>query len=205
MNDRPSGGRPSPERLFDVASQQAGYFTTDQARECGYSWALLSYHVKKGRFFRVRRGLYRLRQFPSSPRQEIIAAWLAVGSVEAVVSHESALDIHGLSDVVPSAIHLTLPRSRRYLRVPPGVTIHTTTRRLESVDVLIREGMRVTSPVRSILDSAEAGTAPEQIVLAVKQALQRGLVSRREFMRAASSRVRRVEQLVRRVLNEASP
>ncbi|MBI2918353.1 MAG: type IV toxin-antitoxin system AbiEi family antitoxin domain-containing protein [Chloroflexi bacterium] len=43
-------------QLFDIASEQGGYFTSEQAQSRGFSWALLSHHAKTGRFIRVRRG-----------------------------------------------------------------------------------------------------------------------------------------------------
>src|SRR5713226_6786540 len=95
------GVTPDRSKLFEVATGQGGYFTAEQARACGYSWALLSHHVKSGRFIRIRRGLYRFREYPSSAREEVIAAWLAVGKDVAIVSHESALDLLDLSDVIP--------------------------------------------------------------------------------------------------------
>src|SRR5579859_1226964 len=114
--------------LFHVVAGQAGYFTAEQARGCGYSRALLSHHVKSGRFIRVGHGLYRLLEYPSSPREHVLAAWLAVGKDVAVVSHESALELLGLSDIIPDAVHLTMPRSRRSLPSTWGVKIHTTER-----------------------------------------------------------------------------
>src|SRR3989442_13049990 len=115
--------------LFAVASQQGGHFTADQARRCGYTWALLSHHALRGRFVRIRRGLYRLRDYPSSPGEDVLAGWLAVGRDDAVVSHESALALLGLSDVVPDRVHLTVSRARRGRKAPPGVRMHTTTQR----------------------------------------------------------------------------
>src|SRR5664280_1945725 len=99
-----SDTRPAWEALFAVASEQAGYFTTAQARACGYHWDLLSHHTRAGRFVRLRRGLYRLRDYPSSPHEEMMAAWLATGRESALVSHESALSLLDLSDVVPDAV-----------------------------------------------------------------------------------------------------
>jgi predicted transcriptional regulator of viral defense system len=189
-------------RLFEVASEQGGYFTAAQAQTCGYSRALLAHHAKSGRFTRVRQGLYRFREYPSSPREDVIAAWLANGRETAVVSHESALDILGLSDVVPEVVHLTVPRSRRYRTPSIGVTVHTTTRRIGKSDVVVREGIRVTGPARSIVDSAEAGIAPEQITAAVGQALDRGITTRSKLLGAARARGGRVERLVRQALEE---
>jgi len=86
-----------------------------------------------------------------------VAAWLAVGKETAVVSHESALALLDLSDVIPKAVHLTVPRSRRHLPTIPGVKVHTTTRPLGAGDVVERDGVRVTSAARTILDAAGAG------------------------------------------------
>ncbi len=196
--------RPDRLRLFETASEQGGYFTAEQARACGFSWALLSHHVKRGRFIRVRRGLYRLREYPSSPREEVLAAWLAVGKDVAVVSHDSALDLLDLSDVIPDAVHLTVPRSRRDAPAIPGVRIHTTVRALGPHDLTYREGMVVTSATRTILDAAEAGTAPDQIEMALAQAVERGLASPDELRQGAAERGRRVAALIDGALEKVS-
>ncbi len=120
----------------------------------------------------------------------------------AVVSHESALDIHGLSDVVPEVVHLTVPRARRYRSAAPGVAIHTTVRRLDKSDVVVRDGVRLTAAARSIIDAGEAGTAPEQIVAAISQALDRGMATESKLIGAARVRGGRVEGLVRQALDE---
>src|SRR5438045_918324 len=132
----PSEARqPDRSGLFQLASEQRGYFTTTQARDYGYSRALLAHHAKTGTFQRVYAGVYRFRDYPSTPREEIVAAWLVLGKDAAVVSHESALELWGLSDLIPDAIHLTVPRSRRHLPHLPGVMIHTTIRPLDSDNV----------------------------------------------------------------------
>ena len=182
--------------LFRAASEQHGYFLAAQARACRFDWDLLAHHARTGRFIRVRRGLYRLRDDPSPPREEVVAAWLAVGKETAVVSHESALDLLDLSDVTPNAIHLTVPRSRRHLPTIPGVKVHTATRPLGAGDVVERDGVRVTSAARTILDAAGAGTAPEQVEMAVRQAIDRGLRTRGLHEADAGKRSRRVRELV---------
>jgi len=65
---------------------------------------------------------------------------------------------------------------------------------------VIREGIRLTGPVRSILDAAEAGTAPEQIFSAARQALDRGVATRSSLIRAAKMRGGRIERLLREAL-----
>jgi predicted transcriptional regulator of viral defense system len=194
--------KPSHSRLFELASEQGGYFTAVQARACSFSKALLAHHAKSGRFLRVRQGLYRFREYPSSPREDVTAAWLATGREVAVVSHESALDILGLSDVVPEVVHLTVPRAMRYRSGSPGVVIHTTTRRLAKSATVVRDGVRLTAAIPSIIDAARTGTAPEQIVAAIRQALERGMATESQLLRAAKTRGGRVERLVRQVLEE---
>jgi len=187
---------PDHSRLFGIASGQQGHFTAEQARGCGFGWDDLSYHVRRGRFIRVHRGVYRFRDYPSGPREDVMAAWLAVGKDVAVVSHESALDFLDLSDVIPSAVELTVPRSRRYLSAPPGARLHTTTRPLRPGDVTEREGIRLTSATRTILDAAEYGTAPEQIEMAVAQALHRGQTTESRIRSGAGERNAYVADLV---------
>jgi predicted transcriptional regulator of viral defense system len=193
-----------PDRacLFGIAATQQGYFTAAQARDCGYSPALLAHHARGGRFLRVRRGLYRFREYPSSPREEVMAAWLAAGPDRAVVSHESALDLLDLADVIRNAIHLTVPRSRRGLVAPRGVLLHTTTWCPRPDETTEREGIRLTGPQRTILDAAEWGTAPEQIVLAIGQALARGWLTEDELRRETADRPERVARLVATALTE---
>jgi predicted transcriptional regulator of viral defense system len=189
--------RPDHGCLFELASEQGGYFTTRQAAECGISKPLLSHHCRaRGRFVRVRRGLYRIREYPPSPREEVIAAWLAAGRDVAVVSHDSALDLLELSDVVPDAVHLTIPRAMRYRRRAAGTRVHTTTRPPRAGEVVTLNGIRITSAERTIVDAARAGTAPDQIAAAVAQAVERGMTNGARLRRAARGRGRRVERVV---------
>ncbi len=197
--------RPDHRRLFDIASEQGGYFTARQAREAGFSrWAII-HHVRRRRFRRIRRGLYRLDQYPPSAEERVIAAWLAAGHA-ALISHETALQLHGLSDVLPQAIHLTVPRSHRRVagRLPQGVVAHTTTRPVPEGQVVRRGVLRFTAPARSILDAAEAGTGPEQIVRAVQQVIEQGLATRRQLLALARQRPRRVEALIVRAVENAT-
>jgi predicted transcriptional regulator of viral defense system len=143
----------------------------------------------------VARGLYRLRDYPSTPREEVLAAWLRIAP-KAVVSHESALDILGLSDVIPDAIHLTVPRTFRKVTSLPGVTIHTTTRPVRPSDIVNRDGVRLTNAARTIADVADEGLAPDQVERAVRSAIDRGFATPRQLRAAASSRGRRVQGVV---------
>ena len=200
MNTRRS---PDHEQLFNLASQQAGYFTAEQAMANGFSWQLLSHHAQQGTFIRVRRGLYRLARFPSSPHEEIVAAWLGFGSKKAVVSHESALQLFDLADIMPTTIHLTAPRSHRSRKAPPGVTVHTVLRPPRRDGVVVRDGVRVSTPAHAVADAAAYGTAPEQIDRAAREALRRGLATGAELLAAARRHGSSLERRIRQVVAEA--
>jgi predicted transcriptional regulator of viral defense system len=163
------------------AYQQSGYFTSAQARAHGVSRQLLSHHVKQGRFEQIRRGLYRVRGFPSSQHDDIREKWMAVGAEKAIVSHASALALLELSDNIADSVHLLVPRRYRGLRRPPGVVIHTRPDD-ESVGTVWRDGIPVTTPARTLVDVV-GDLQPEQAAMAVQQALTQGLLTRRQLER----------------------
>lgn len=193
---------PRYETLYDLASTQAGYFTAVEARQAGYSWALLSHHAATGLFRRVSRGVYRLRDYPSSPHEELVAVQIAFGP-SAVVSHESALDVLELGDVIPDSIHVTVPRSRRSRPSPASVTMHTVRRPPSPDEVVLRGPLRVTSPARTIADVSAAGQAPDVINDAVREALSRGIATPGTLRRAADARSRRVRDDIERAITAA--
>ena len=166
------------QRLYPIAESQGGYFSSRQARAADISKAVLSHHLKSGKLLRVRRGVYRLAQFPEMPYADLIVAWLAAGE-KAVLSHESALLLYGLTDLLPDEIHLTVPRTAS--RRMKGVRLHTA--RLRPEEVTWRQGLPVTTLPRTLVDLVRSGVAEEWIHQAVQQALERGLISEEALRR----------------------
>ena len=172
--------RPDWKELAEIAISQEGMFTTQQAAEVGYSPQLLVHHVGNGRMERVRRGIYRLAHFPAGDHEELVVAWLWSGQL-GVVSHQTALELHDLSDVLPSRLHLTMPIAsrRRRLRVPVGVVLHYADVPPED---RISLGVGTATNVRRTLnDCARASFSPELLEQAAQQALHRGIVTRAEL------------------------
>jgi predicted transcriptional regulator of viral defense system len=175
-----SAAKPDWDRLFEVAAAQEGYFTTQQAAEAGYSSQLLLKHIRAGRVARVRRGIYRLVHFPAGEHEDLVIAWLWAERA-GVISHATALALHGLSDALPAKVHLTLPsawRSRRF-RVPPGIALHY-------ADVSPQERAwfgptPATNASRSLNDCAREGLSPDLLRQGAQQALRRGLVTKAEL------------------------
>ncbi|MGH4013385.1 MAG: type IV toxin-antitoxin system AbiEi family antitoxin domain-containing protein [Pseudonocardiaceae bacterium] len=191
--------------LYRVAEEQAGYFTARQALTAGMDRSTLRHHARQGgRYERVRRGLYRLRHFPTSSHEHVVAAWLPLREAGAVVSHESALELQDLSDVIPVAVHLSLPRDKRGQRPRPGVRLHTLERPPAPSEVRTVFGVPTTSPERSIVDALDAGTQPEQVDLAISQALRRGMITPRRLRAAAAQRPDRVRRFIEKALSGAT-
>jgi predicted transcriptional regulator of viral defense system len=157
------------------AYQQGGYFNAGQARAHRVSRQLLEHHVRRGRFERVRRGLYRIQGFPTVEHDDMREAWMAVSAPDAFLSHESALTLLDLSDNIPDGVHLLVPRRRRGLRRSPGVILHTRPDS-EEVTIVWRDGLPLTAPARTLIDVADS-LQPEQMSMAIDQALRRGLLT----------------------------
>ena len=97
-----AGDVPQWDALFADALGQAGYFTTRQAALRHVSARLLSHHLKSGRLDIAARSIFRFHQFPSEPHDELVPLWLWSGR-EGLFSHETALALRNLSDVLPVA------------------------------------------------------------------------------------------------------
>lgn len=191
------------DALYRTAESQAGYFTTQQALAADMDRSTLRHHARPGgRYERVRRGLYRLRHYPTSPHEHVVAAWLPLRDSGAVVSHESALELYELSDIIPSAVDFSLPRSKRGQRPRPGVRLHTLEHPPKDTEIRRLAGVPVTAPERTILDALQSGTQLEQVELAVAQAIDRGLTTPRRLRSAAASRPPRVNAFIGRALQK---
>ncbi len=160
-----------------IAQEQGGYFSSKQAQSAGYSYSDQNYHTKTGDWTRIYRGVYRLANYPSALRDDLIVMTLLshdrAGNPQAVVSHETALALHEISDANPSNIDLTVPFSYRK-RMPLGVVLHKAF--LKPGDWEQREGYRVTTPLRTILDTARSQSSWPYLTDAIYDALQKGLV-----------------------------
>jgi len=167
--------------LYEVASAQGGYFTSAQALIAGYSYRQQHYHTERGHWIKIERGIYRLRDYPSTEREDLIRLTLwscnRKGEPQAVVSHETALSVHEMSDIMSSKIHLTIPKRGFRKKPPAGVVLHAAD--LEEADIEQQHGFLVTVPLRTLIDVAKSPISQEHIDQAVKDALDKGLVRRR--------------------------
>lgn len=173
---------PAARQLYRLAESQAGYFTAAQARALGYDYPHQHYHKTRGHWLEAGWGLYRLRDYPQSDDEELarLSLWSRdrQGTVQATVSHDTALRLYDLSDLMPARVHLTVPMGFRK-KAPQGVVLHKVD--LEEGDTRRQGSYRITTPLRTLLDLAGSNTSPEHLEQAVKEALMRGLLQRKHL------------------------
>ena len=184
-------------QLYQIAEDQAGYFTLAQTEELGLRRNQIYREVSRGKFEKSGWGVYRFRQFPYTRLEEIHAERLGAGK-HAIVGFETALYIYDLSDNIPDEIHLILPPTSSRRRT--GIRIHTT--KLAPTDTTTYQGFPITTVARTIVDCAFAYLADEQIRMAVFQALRRGMTTKQKLMDQAKNRSIRVQELIKEIITE---
>lgn len=150
------------EEIVNIAEEHDGLVSSLAAKEAGIAASVLVKMAQRGRLERVTRGVYRLPIFPSSSARfadfhEAIA-WARSGhGPSAVISHESALSVFGISDVLPAKLHITIPAKSRFQRraIPARITVHHAD--LAKEEITTYEGVPVTTIERTIQDVIDIG------------------------------------------------
>ena len=114
--------------LAKLASRQHGCFSAAQAIRVGYKDSVHPYHVKKGNWLRLYRGVYQLASTPTTPQSRCTAALLwsrdNQGEIQAILAPETEILMKKgeLSEKMP--IKLLIPRSfRRSAAIPKGIEV----------------------------------------------------------------------------------
>jgi predicted transcriptional regulator of viral defense system len=180
--------REAAKRLYEIAEGQEGFFTPKQAKAAGFAENTHPYHIHAGNWIREHRGIYRLASFPRGERPDLMlwSLWSRNRgeAAQGVYSYQTALSLHDLSDVMPAKLHMTVPRSfRRNSGIPRVLVLHFA--ELPQSDIGAAYGVRVTRPMRTILDLLESGEVPPATLRqALRDGLRRGLIRRSEIAEA---------------------
>ena len=161
---------PLDVRLAALAKRQHGVVTWAQMLDLGLGPHGIAERVRTGRLHRIYRGVYAVS--PARLRKEgyWLAAVLACG-LGAVLSHRSAASLWELRPSAAQAIDVTVPsRSGRKRR--RGIKVHRSGR-LTPAEVMIRDGIPVTTVARTLLDLADVLPA-QRLKRAIDEAEYRG-------------------------------
>jgi len=168
------------DELFEIADRQQGYFTAAQAKECGYYDSHFKRYISSGEWVKMGRGLYRLSRYPLSDRPDLIewSLWSRnkQGEVQGVWSHETALDLYELCDIMPAKLHLTVPYNfRKSISIPLILKLYCAD--LDDKDWTEQQGYRVTTPIKTLLDLAETRQISDDLLKqAVVEGRKRGIL-----------------------------
>lgn len=168
--------------VHELALDQHGYFTAEQAREVGVNPQAVVMMCRRGTIERAAHGVYYDRLVPATPLAPYMAAVLWPHGVRGVLSHETALDLLGLSDVNPDKIHITVPKGFRVRRlIPTQYVLHNA--ELGRKDVTRVEGIPVTTALRTIWDCRAAHVSPALLRQAIEDGVRTGRLAPRDAIR----------------------
>ena len=133
-----------------VAGRDKGIVSTAELRECGLSRDAISHRARNGRLHRMHRGVYAVGYTALTPEAVWMAAVKACG--------ETALLTHYAGSAHWGFVEWDERRPEVTVRTPslprhPGIRVHQS-RTIERRDWMIRDGIPVTSPARTLLDLA---------------------------------------------------
>ncbi len=162
---RPQIDKPPDCEVARRAAEQHGVVSTAQLRDCGLDSKAVSRRVRAGRLHPVHRGVYAVGHPALALAGRFVAAVLACRD-DALLSHFAAAAYWGFFAWEDRRIDVTVVGTTT--RLIEGVRPHRATSMHER-DVWRRDGMRVTSPARTLLDLA-AVLPPPTLKRAARQA-----------------------------------
>jgi very-short-patch-repair endonuclease len=158
--------------LAEIASTQDGVFTTKDARRVGLAKPQVDRRVGRS-WSLLYEGVYRIAGAPATWRSEVRAAAFAAGE-RAAISHRSAAAIYEIPAGRRDLIELTCVRWKRTVR--PGLVVHES-RRLDSRDIQLVDGIPVTTPERTLLDLASQFPRANYLEFIVQAARRKRLLT----------------------------
>jgi very-short-patch-repair endonuclease len=115
----------TPPAVLDLLWQQEGVIARAQATGAGMPGHAIDGQLKSRRWRQLTRGVY--AAFTGRPpREAVLWAALLHAGPDAVLSHQSAAELYGLTSPEP-LIHVSIPAHRRVNRAP-GLVVHRSAR-----------------------------------------------------------------------------
>jgi hypothetical protein len=174
---------------MDLLSFQASVVSNRQARAQGMSRHAIARRLRSGDWQRLHHGTY--AAFSGTPSREAML-WAAVVRVgpSAVLSHDTAAEIHRLTDKPSSKIHVTVPASRNPARSHsiPGIVVHRS--RDIASEQLPPWQLPRTPVAETVLDLADAARTFDDAYGWLTRAIGRQLVSVPQLRAALGARSR---------------
>jgi hypothetical protein len=168
------------QRLFDVAEDQWGLCTRQQAKQAGVGASSLARLTRDGLLERVAHGVYRLRGAAEADHLSLRAAWLQLEPETpawvrvrspnvALVSHASAASLYGVGDLRADVHEFTLPARRQTRR--SDVRLHRG--QVPDAQWLLLHGLPTTRAGRMIADLLADHVEPASVAQITAEVIRR--------------------------------
>jgi hypothetical protein len=115
-----------PPTLRNLARHQYGVVSRSQALRAGLTADMIKFRVRSDRWRQIHLGVYATFTGVPGRSTQLWAAVLSAGP-GAVLSHETAAELHRLTDKPSDPLHVTVPWQRR-IAAAPGVRLHRSIR-----------------------------------------------------------------------------
>lgn len=178
----------------ELAVLQHGAFARWQLLPRGVSDQAIDRRLASGRWSALTPGVYALAGTRATFERRLWAGWLAVGP-DALISHESGAQLHGIPNVLRNRVVLINPHGRHH-RLPDG-TVHQLDDVLPDHRMAI-DGLPVTTPARTVVDLA-AVVHPARLLPIVEATNHARICSYAEVGVCATSVARRGKPGIRRL------
>jgi len=175
-----------PSALRELARLQHGVFSRRQAIRAGLTVDLIRSRVRRHTWLPLYPGVYTILTGPPGWSARLWAAVLYSGS-GALLSHETAAELHGLADAPSDPIYVTVPGDRRVVPTE-GISIHRSARALEAV-----EGHAYPPRTRieeTVLDLTQTAVTFDDVCGWVTRAFARDLTDEARLRKAMSVRTK---------------
>jgi hypothetical protein len=175
-----------PSTLRNLARHQNGVISRAQALRAGLTEDMIKFRIRSGRWRQIHLGVY--ATFTGVPGRSPLL-WAAVLSAGkgAMLSHETAAELHGLIDKAADPIHVTVPRHRHLVAVC-GVSIHRSARAVEAV--LGHSYPPRTRIEETVLDLTQTAQSFDDVCGWVTRAFARDLTDERRLRAAMGLRTK---------------
>lgn len=174
-------------RLSASVAGSEGYFNRAEARAVGMSDTVFEEALREGKIETVATEVYHFSHFARADREELMTLWIQTDR-QGVFSHETALLLHELSDILPRRQHIMVPSG-----FDAGARSFDASVELLRGDVADDEKcwlgpVPYTSALRTLRDCIDIGVSPDLIEQAIEQGLDRGVFTAAQIPVAARAK-----------------
>jgi very-short-patch-repair endonuclease len=155
--------------MVRIAAKQFGVISLEQLLTIGFSLKDIYTRERRCVLHRIHKDVFAVGHTRIVPHARLVAALLTSGSTS-FLSHKTAAAVWGVQELTISRIHVTLPTNKALHR--EGLVVHRTRHEPDPADVTTRNGLRVSSVPRLLIEQAQQA-GPAELDRLITQAVRK--------------------------------